>query len=130
MAKKKKKQAKSKRKWHWFVEEEIATRLAWIEKNLPTRSRWKKYDYVDFYDRDVVFLLELVARQQRSLDYLEKANLAYELRERDYYALFGELIDWTEQNGMDEHPFFSSLISRIAMVGAEGPSKSPPRPEV
>ena len=40
-----------------------AERLRDIRDNLPTRPKWTKADYVDFYERDVLFLLELVEGQ-------------------------------------------------------------------
>jgi hypothetical protein len=44
----------------------------WIKKNLYyTRESWRKSDYIDFYERDVKFLLKMVEKMSAELDYID-----------------------------------------------------------
>lgn len=53
--------------------EEERQRFLWIQDNLTTRSDWTLKDYEEFYERDVIFLRDLVIRQEAQITDLEKA---------------------------------------------------------
>jgi len=46
-------------------EQEITSRIEWIEKNLHTQDTWEREDFSEFYERDVRFLLAELRRLEQ-----------------------------------------------------------------
>jgi hypothetical protein len=46
--------------YYGVLTEKERKHIEWIKKNLNTQKKWRKYDYVDFYNRDIKFFLKML----------------------------------------------------------------------
>ena len=47
------------------ISPEDQLKISWIKDNMSTQSKWLKQDYVDFYNRDVDKLMEIIEKLKK-----------------------------------------------------------------